>query len=183
MSGTPTRRRAAGQTSSPVLDVIAHGAGSVVLEEPYATREISDLGIQTLNDWRMKVYGIAYGRRRPRHELVVSAIAMAASTLPRPAVTDLCYGVAFLGVHDGRGANFVFVDWWECENELHHHLFFSPADDPTDLSPATGTDPVACVWDLTVLEHERAAWVRHVLARPEGPDLAAYCADVLTGAF
>jgi hypothetical protein len=31
-----------------------------------------------------------------------------------------------------------------------------------------------------VIGHERAAWVRHVLARAPGPDLDAYLADRLT---
>ena len=35
---------------------------------------------------------------------------------------------------------------------------------------------VGCVWELGVLEHERTAWIRHVLA-PDRPDLAGYLAD------
>ncbi|MEU7935461.1 hypothetical protein [Micromonospora echinofusca] len=50
-----------------------------------------------------------------------------------------------------------------------------PDDDPTrfvDLErPWAG-----CVWELGVLEHERAAWVRHVLA-PQRPDLTGWLAD------
>jgi hypothetical protein len=32
-----------------------------------------------------------------------------------------------------------------------------------------------------VIGHERDAWVRHVLARPDGPDLEAYLDDRLGG--
>jgi hypothetical protein len=32
------------------------------------------------------------------------------------------------------------------------------------------------VWELAPLEHERSAWVRHVLT-PDEPDLDAYVAD------
>jgi hypothetical protein len=32
-----------------------------------------------------------------------------------------------------------------------------------------------------VIGHERTAWVRNVLARPEGPDLDAYLGDRLDG--
>jgi len=35
-----------------------------------------------------------------------------------------------------------------------------------------------CVWELAPLGHERAAWIRHVLA-PRTPDLDGYLADVL----
>jgi hypothetical protein len=36
------------------------------------------------------------------------------------------------------------------------------------------------VWEAAVICHERAAWVRHVLANPAGADLGAYLADVLS---
>ncbi len=76
--------------------------------------------------------------------------------------------------------NFVFLDWWEHENELHHHVFFSPGDRPKELRPATSDDPIACVWDLRVIAHERQVWIRHVLA-PETLDFDAYLADTLNG--
>jgi hypothetical protein len=89
-------------------------------------------------------------------------------------------GHGFLGVHDGRGGNFVFVDLWEEENELHHHVVFSTAADPGPLRRATSADPIACVWDLSVIAHECAAWIRHVLGA-EAPDLDAYLEDQLNG--
>jgi hypothetical protein len=75
-----------------------------------------------------------------------------------------------------RGANFVFVDWWADENELHHHVFISSSDDPLSLKEKTRNGPAACVWDLGVLAHEREAWVDTVLANPKGPDPDAYLA-------
>ncbi|WUF40610.1 hypothetical protein OHO28_41960 [Streptomyces europaeiscabiei] len=39
---------------------------------------------------------------------------------------------------------------------------------------------IGCVWELQPIQHERDAWVRHVLA-PEVPDLDAYVADSLPG--
>jgi hypothetical protein len=68
--------------------------------------------------------------------------------------------------------------WWEQENELHHQVFFSTSADPGALRPATPADPIACVWDLSVVAHEREAWIRHVLAA-DVPDLDAYLEDQL----
>ncbi len=119
-----------------------------------------------------------YRREAARRELLEAAEAEAERILPTPAVTATRYGVGFLGVHDGRGGNFVFVDWWEHENELHHHVFFSMSADPGALRPATAADPIACVWDLGVVAHEREAWIRHVLAA-DIPDLDAYIEDRL----
>jgi hypothetical protein len=43
--------------------------------------------------------------------------------LPQRAITPSRYGAGFLRIHVGCGANFVFVDWWAEEKELHHHVF------------------------------------------------------------
>ena len=84
------------------------------------------------------------------------------------------YSVGFLGVHDGRTANFVFVDWWADENELHHHVYVSPADAPARLEHATPTGLAACVWDLRVMAFERQAWLDTVLKRAGGAGFDAY---------
>jgi hypothetical protein len=150
--------------------------------ETYSPRPVVPLGIWASGDWRLKEYSIAHGRDRARPELVAAAESVATGVLPSPAVSRTRYGVGFLGIHDGRGGNFVFVDWWEQENELHHHVFFSTSDEPAALRAWTPDDPIACVWDLSVVAHERRAWVRHVLAAPE-PDLDGYLADVLSGSI
>lgn len=150
------------------------------LTERYAPRPVARLGIEERAGWRLKVYGIAHGREEPRRELVAAALAAADARLPAPPVTRSRYGVGFVGVHDGRGGNFVFVDWWGQENELHHHVLFSSSDVPAELRGAVDGDPIACVWDLAVVAHERCAWIAHVLA-PERPDLDAYLEDFVTG--
>jgi hypothetical protein len=153
---------------------------SVELTEPYMPRPVAALETWAHGDWRLKTYTIAYRRETARPELVEAAKAAAVSVLPTPAVTPTRYGVGFLGVHDGRGGTLVFVDWWEDENELHHHVFLALGDDPADLRPATPDDMVGCVWDLGVVMHEREAWLRHVFAA-DAPDLDAYLDDRLEG--
>jgi hypothetical protein len=158
-----------------------HYPAAVRLAAPYATRAVRFLDLLTFDGWRLKLYGIAYRGDRPVQTLVDAAVAAVDQRLPRPAVTDDRYGVGFVGAHDGRGANFVFLDWWADEDELHHHTWLSSNEDPGRLR-ATGPDDLsACAWDLAVIGHERAAWVRHVLARAEGPDLDAYLGDRLGG--
>lgn len=131
-----------------------------------------------LDGWRLKIYGIAYDGEGPDDDFVAAAVSEARERLPA-AHSPARYGVGFLGVHQGRGVNFVFVDWWEQENELHHHVWFSDTSDRTALRAGGPGDPIACVWDLSVIGFERAAWVRNVLANPGGPDLDAYLADQL----
>jgi hypothetical protein len=143
----------------------------IELSENYARRPIRFLELWEAEGWRIKVYGISYNRDLPRPELVTAARQTAALHLENDRNH---YKVGFLGVHDGRGANFVFFDFWADENELHHHVYISPADDPEDLHPAGPDDPSVCVWDLQVQSFERQAWIENVLANPYGPDIEQY---------
>jgi hypothetical protein len=45
----------------------------------------------------------------------------------------------------------------------------------------TENQAAGCVWELAVVEFERRAWLADVLARPEGPDLAAYLSRRFNG--
>jgi hypothetical protein len=150
------------------------------LREPYEPRPVRFLEEWRHEGWRLKVYGIAYRRGLPRAELIGAAKRAARERLPRPAGGGGRHGVGFLGVHDGRGANFVFIDWWADENELHHHVYVSPADEPDNLEYVTPSGLSACVWDLRVQSFERDAWVEAVLKNPGGPDVESYMARRLS---
>lgn len=141
---------------------------------PYHERPIRFREIWQHGEWRLKVYTIASGRSEPRGELVEAAKAVAAETLEAVSPTVAHYSVGFLGIHDGKTANFVFVDWWADENELHHHVFTSPCGEPARLQDATPTGVIACVWDLRLMAFERDAWVGTVLRGQEGGNLEAY---------
>jgi prepilin-type processing-associated H-X9-DG protein len=141
---------------------------------PYTKRSIRFLEIWSSAGWRLKVYGIACQRPMPRPELVEGAKVVAGERLASVPASIDHYSVGFLGVHDGRTANFVFVDWWADEDELHHHVYVSPIEEPSRLTYATPTGLAACVWDLRLIAFERQAWLDTVLMVPHTPDLDAY---------
>lgn len=147
----------------------------IELREPYERRPIRFVEEWRCEGWRLKVYGITYRREGgPRKELIETAKGLARGKLPRLAMGEGRYGVGFVGVHDGRGANFVFVGWWADENELHYHVWAAPSEETADLKYINMEGPTACVWDLRVVGFERDAWVAEVLAREAGPDVEAY---------
>lgn len=149
----------------------------IKLCEPYRPRPIRYIELWEEADWRLKVYGIAYDRPLPRPEVIEAAKAVTRTHLSREGICRTCdHGVGFLGIHDGRGANFVFFDFWADENELHHHVYVSPTDQPNRWDYVTPSGLIACVWDLRVMCFERQAWVDAVLANPSGPDIDAYLA-------
>lgn len=140
----------------------------------YKPRPVRFLELWNPGNWQIKVYGIAYKRPFPAPELIEAAKNAAVSRLAAVPATMRHYNVGFLGVHHGRTANFVFLDWWADENELHNHVYVSPTDNPGRLNYVTPTGLAACVWDLAVISFERQAWVDTVLCNPNGPDLTAY---------
>jgi hypothetical protein len=146
---------------------------------PYEPRSIRFLDLWRIDDWRIKLYGIAYGCPLPRPELIAAAKQIATQQLHSLPADLRHYHVGFLGVHDGRTANFVFLDFWADENELHHHVFVSPTDRPGQFANVTRTGLSACVWDLRLQAFERDAWVTHVLQRGEAPDFDGYLAATL----
>jgi len=157
-------------------------AAQLVVQEPYRPRAIRFLEMWEHESWTLKVYGIRYGADRPDATGVTAAKKVAAERLTTTGVGD-GYGVGFVGIHQGRGSTFVFVDWWANENELRHFVYCTDGPDILTLRPATEADSVACVWDLRVMQFEREAWVETVLANPNGPDLDAYLNRQLSGDF
>jgi len=125
----------------------------------------------------MKLYGIACGGELPRAGLLAAAKKIAREQLSKETVNN--YGAGFIGVHDGRDAAFVFVDFWGNENELFHRVFLSRDNDPDKLAPAKPADSSVCVWDLHLQSFERAAWIKHVLRKPDSPDFDGYLAERL----
>lgn len=144
------------------------------LHGPYRRRAIRCQGRWDHAGWKMKVYGIAYDDRAPRRTLVEGAKRTAADLLPQPAITSSRYGLGFLCAHQGRTADVAFVDWWEDEDELHHHMFVSEGGSEGRLRPARSDELSACSWDLAVIAFERDAWVRTILNGPRIPDPAGY---------
>ncbi len=147
----------------------------ITLSETYAPRPIRCLEVWAVAGWRLKVYGLAYQLATPRPAVVAAGKAAAQARLQMVSGLQH-YGVGFVGVNDGRGAIFVFVDFWADENELHHHVYVAPKDQPDALVYQTPSGLAACVWDLRVIGFERQAWLDAVLANPAGPDLDRYLA-------
>ena len=145
----------------------------------YRKRSVRFMGLLRADDWRLKEYGISYRGERPAPLLVQAARDVAKQRLGLSGGLSNHYGVGFVGVHEGKTGNFVFVDWWADQNELHHHVYVSPLDSPADLEYETPSGLSACIWDLFVIGHERDAWVECVLKSPRDPDLETYLETVL----
>jgi len=147
--------------------------------QEYNQRPIRYLGLWEIGGLKLKAYGITCGQIRLEQKLIDAALRVAQERIAASARNTNHYGVGFVGIHQGETGDFVFVDWWADENELHHHVYVSPSGKPDDLEYKTPTGLSACVWDLYLIGHERDAWVNHVLKKNRAPDLDGYLNEIL----
>lgn len=149
------------------------------LSEDYSSRPIRFLEMWEIGEWRLKAYGISYAQDKLDQTLMDSARQVISKRLIESASRTNHYGVGFVGIHQGKTGNFVFVDWWADENELHHHVYVSLSEKPSELKYMTPTGLTACAWDLYLVCHERHAWVDFVLKKAPKPDLEGYLKETL----
>ncbi|MGN9811714.1 hypothetical protein ACTMSW_20435 [Micromonospora sp. BQ11] len=136
----------------------------------------------TLAGRRIKRYHIDQPGRRLEAHVQRAAYDYLPALLP-PAGEDGTPAGTWVVLHRGAdtGAYLLAYSWF-FDNVVEARIAVagqpavgSPDDDPTHFTemrrPAVG-----CVWELGVLEHERTAWIRHILA-PDRPDLDAWLAD------
>jgi hypothetical protein len=135
------------------------------------------LAVDDLGGWKIKTYGVAGAALRPRPELLATARLRALAALPARPDRVGAFGVGFLIVHDGPGRCLVLLHWWVRPDTLHQRAFATPTDTPRELAPLASA-AIGAVSDLVLTDHERAAWMRHVLVSPNGPDVDRYLADV-----
>lgn len=147
------------------------------LSAQYSPRPIRFLDLWEMDGWKLKAYTISYGAKRVAAELISAAHGITRERLQASGEATAHYGVGFVGIHQGKTGDFIFVDWWAEENELHHHVYVSPCAQPEALEYKTPTGLAACTWDLALVGHERDAWVKHVLKGDAAPDLAGYLLD------
>ena len=83
--------------------------------EPYQPPAFRFIELCRFGKWKMKLYGIAGQSEFPRTKLLAAAKKIAATQLAKFEPNDFYLG--FIGVHDGRNAAFIFVDFWGNENE------------------------------------------------------------------
>jgi hypothetical protein len=148
-------------------------SGPAALPRTHHPRAITYHGIRRVPGWRIKTYGVSAHTPAPRPAFLAAAARVATTTLASPPHPDTRHGIGFVVAHDAADYCFVLVDWWSGGNEIHQRMFSAPLDHPERLRPHPG-HAIGCVWELAVVDFERRAWLRHVLARPGGPDTDAY---------
>lgn len=150
----------------------------------FTEKQMSAPGVVQAGGRHVKRYHIATG-----HPIEDEVQRAAAAILPvlLPAPDGETPPASFAILHRGSGTaaylnaySWVWGNVIECRVAAAGVPFLGcPDADPRHFTEL-GRPWIGCVWELAPLGHERAAWIRHVLA-PERPDLPGYLADVLRG--
>ncbi|SCL73020.1 hypothetical protein GA0070606_6412 [Micromonospora citrea] len=145
-------------------------------------KELRVPGPLTVAGRQLKRYHVDQPQRRIAPEVERAAYVVLPRLLPDRAGDDTP-AAGWVVLHRGAdtGAYLLAYSWvWDNVVEIRIAAAGQPALDCPDDDPTRFVElnrPWAgCVWELAVLEHERAAWARHVLA-PQRPDLAGWLAD------
>ncbi len=144
--------------------------------EPYRRRKTWSLGSRQVGDWRLKTYGIVVAGTRIDDAMIAAAFGAVARQIAVTLAQGSGHG--FVILHRGDQGVWLLIDRW-AGDILHHVLLRAPLDEPAAYAPGPEDGTMACVWEMAVMQHERDAWVRHVLSQPAAPDFAAYLADQL----
>ena len=150
-------------------------SGSFAPTHTYQPRTVSTLGIADHAGWRIKRYAISCADTRFDPARFGEPEALARAALPTPAQHTARPGIAFQIAHQGRGADYLVLAWWDRDNELPMRIWVAaPGRDEGRWTPAHGAESV-CVWDLGIIWFEREAFVRTMIGAHQ-PDAAAYLA-------
>lgn len=144
----------------------------------YEPRQIRFRELLSIEGWILKLYGISLHGAAVSPALASAVVNVATAALPTAPHTDTRYGVGFVIAHESVTTSYVLFCWWDERNELHQRVFSAPAVDPSQLKPHNSL-AIGCVWELSVSDFERRAWIEHVLKPGGSPNLQDYLAQEL----
>jgi hypothetical protein len=81
----------------------------------------------------------------------------------------------------GESFYFLLVNRWRGSNELWETVYTKDGPGPFELTVPEPTKGTFCVWELGVVNHERAAWISYLRTRRTDADREAYLADRFSG--
>lgn len=139
----------------------------VPLTTGYEPRRVSVVNPIADERWHLKTYWMS-PRGTPADERIIAEAGDAALGI---LDGEDGYGVGFLIVHQGLIADWVVLGWWTDEDILRRRVLVHVGDEVVDRSDEHF---LACVWELSVVDWERKAWINTVLRHPEDAETDRY---------
>ena len=153
-----------------------------IMFEQYKPRRVKFEKIAQAGDWKVKVYSITKNEKFRSVQVLENATANLKAWLKiSNKLESPTYDIATLIVHEGRDAVWTLVNWWTGGEMLQNITFWTDRRFPDrfDIYPKDGS--MACVWEMSVIVHERKAWIRHILKNADAPKFEDYLHDTISG--
>lgn len=133
-----------------------------------------------LENWVVKVYTITTEAFFESGEVLVN-VKGRLPTLLKEAKDH--HNSAFLIVHEGTDGVWSLVNWWTGNEMLRTNTYFTSYKEKEKISLFPTSGSMACVWELPVINHEKNAWIQHVLMKASNPDFQNYYKDTIQGSI
>ena len=122
----------------------------------------------------LKTYGVLADASKPLGEGLVAAARGIVESAAAEVAAAPHQGVGFVILHRGSEGVWLLLHWWEEGGICAQRLWRSDLAGPLAFA-AVDRPVMACVWELALIDHERRAYVRTLMA---GRDQEAYLADI-----
>ena len=149
--------------------------------ERYLDRPKSFFGLVTAENFTVKVYTITNRREFESESTLEAAIKMLPDWVEKINQSQIvAHQNAFLIVHEAREGVFILLCWWTGGEMLETEIYFSAYDKPLLIIPSIYPNKhLLCVWELEIIQHERDAWIQHILSHPDHPNFDSYHKDFM----
>ena len=144
--------------------------------QAYVPRHVERLDAWSNDEWALKVYWMTVDGAPP-DDLALNA---ARSGVWEALETKSGYGLGFVIVHRGQLADWIVLGWWTDGDILRRRVLTHEKGEITDRSDE---DFLGCVWELSVIDWERKAWINTILRHHESADPRDYLRAVYPSSF
>ena len=144
--------------------------------EKFNRREVKYCGIFEFGDWKFKMYRLAYNELRDTSDIknIVKEALPNWVKIKSQLNEYPHYKIGIVIIHEAKDNILVVVNWWIYENVLQGHVYASDYMNPHKFTDLSDKGLQFCVWEMTILWHERNLWVEHILKKPKHPDWSSY---------
>ncbi len=148
--------------------------------EAYVQRKITSLEPFAALGWHVKIYTITNLEVFSSKGILDEVLASLPDWLAKADTSYLpTYKTAFLIVHEAREGVWILLSWWTGGEMLETLTRFVQLDSPIQIQESPYKNSLVCVWELQIIQHEREAWIKHILSSPSSPDFENYNRDLL----
>ena len=148
----------------------------------YKPRMVKFENIVEVNNWKVKVYSITNKKQFSAGDILENAISETPKWLENAKILKVPnYSIATLIVHEGIDGVWTLINWWIGGEIMQNFTYHTSLEKPNEFKPLPCDGSMACVWEMSVICHERKAWIKHILKNADTPNFDEYLADVIEG--